>query len=216
MDFRTPQEYIVAMEASMKWILSVVAATTALALAPAAQADVAYRWVDADGEFQYSPIPPKDPEQSYVMLRDGVVVERFEASEQAKAEERAREAANRAAESERKADALLMVQFRNEDAIEEAMEAELDTLRYDFKLLDGTYRSLRQSLFEKIGQAADLQRAGLTVTSEEREEIEGLRNRMEANRRAREELRQRERSIRDDYADKKQRYMALKAGTTAS
>ena len=63
---------------------------------------------------------------------------------------------------------------------------------------------------------ADLQRAGLTVTSEEREEIEGLRNRMEANRRAREELRQRERSIRDDYADKKQRYMALKAGTTAS
>ena len=58
--------------------------------------------------------------------------------------------------------------------IDAAMEVELDNLRYDYSLLDGTYASLEKSLFEQIGVAADRQRAGLRVASHELDQRHGL------------------------------------------
>jgi hypothetical protein len=86
---------------------------------------------------------------------------------------------------------------------------ELDNLRYDYSLLDGTYASLEKSLFEQIGVAADRQRAGLRVASHELDQIESIRGRMSANRTARIELGEREANIRDEYDLKKERYREL-------
>ncbi len=199
----------------MKWILLATVAVVTLALAPVSHADTAYRWVDADGETQYSPVPPKDPDMPYVMLRDGVVVERYNGGERLERPEQERAEQRRAAEAERKADALLLIQYRDAEAIDLAMEAELDNLRYDVNLLDGTFKSLRQSLFQKISLAADRQRAGLNVAETQTEQINGLQKRMDANRVAREELKERESKIRNEYSAKKERYRVLKAGTTA-
>ena len=175
-----------------------------------ARAADTYRWVDPDtGKWEYSPTPPDDPDQPYVLMRDGRVVERYLGSERLErpesefAEERA------AAEAKAKADALLMVQYKEFDDIDAAMEVELDNLRYDYNLLDGTYDSLEKSLFEQIEVAANRQRAGLRVAKHELEQIESLRNRMSANRTDRRQLTEREANIRDEYDVKKERYREL-------
>ncbi len=169
-----------------------------------------YRWVDPEtGKFDYAPTPPEDPDQPYVLMRDGRIIERYLGSERLErpdsefAEERAAEAAKA------KADALLMVQFKQFGDIDAAMEVELDNLRYDYSLLDGTYASLEKSLFEQIEVAADRQRAGLRVAGHELEQIESIRGRMSENRTARLALGEREANIRDEYDLKKERYREL-------
>jgi len=195
------------MDAPLKRIL--LAAILVAGLVPAALAQVTYRWVDAEGESFYSPVPPKDPDQPYVQLRDGVVEKSFAGLDRPQIPESEFAAERAAEEAQRKADALLLVQFKSIGDIDAAMETELDNLRYDFNLLDGTYRSLRQSLFEQIGLAADRQRAGLAVPDHELEKIEALRARIAGNRNSRVALGEREQSIRSEYDAKKQRFRVL-------
>ena len=169
-----------------------------------------FRWVDPEtGKWEYSPTPPDDPNQQYVLMRDGRVVERYLGSERLERPESEYDSERAAAEAKAKSDALLMVQFKDFDDIDTAMKVELDNLRYDFNLLDGTYDSLEKSLFEQIGVAADRQRAGLRVARHELEQIESIRGRMSANREARVELNMREARIRDEYGLKKERYREL-------
>lgn len=179
-------------------------------LATSAWAVDTYRWVDPEtGKYDYSPTPPQDPDQPYVLMRDGRIIERYLGSERLERPDSEFDAERAAAEAQAKADALLMVQFKQFDDIDEAMEVELDNLRYDYNLLDGTYASLEKSLFEQIQVAANRQRAGLTVANHELDKIESLRGRMSANRVAREELSDRESRIRGEYDVKKDRYREL-------
>ncbi|MEE4175049.1 MAG: hypothetical protein V2I57_12420 [Xanthomonadales bacterium] len=187
-----------------------ICVVAAVCLAPSAWAVDTYRWVDPEtGKYDYSPTPPEDPDQPYVLMRDGRIIERYVGSERLEKPESEFDAERAAAEAQAKADALLMVQFKQFDDIDEAMEVELDNLRYDYNLLDGTYASLEKSLFEQIEVAANRQRAGLTVANHELEKIESLRGRMSANRVAREELSVRESRIRDEYDLKRDRYREL-------
>lgn len=178
-------------------------------LAPSAWAVENYRWVDDNGEYQYSPTPPEDPDQPYVFMRDGRIVERYLGSERLERPDSEFDRQREAQEAKAKADALLMVQFKQFGDIDAAMEVELDNLRYDYSLLDGTHASLEKSLFEQIEVAADRQRAGLSVADHELQQIESLRSRMAANRQARSALSDREARIRDDYDLKKERYREL-------
>jgi hypothetical protein len=169
-----------------------------------------YRWVDPEtGKFDYAPTPPEDPDQPYVLMRDGRIIERYLGSERLERPESEFDAERAAAEAQAKADALLMVQFKQFGDIDAAMELELDNLRYDYTLLDGTYDSLEKSLFEQIGVAADRQRAGLRVANHELEQIESIRGRMSENRTTRVALSEREANIRDEYDLKKERYREL-------
>ena len=169
-----------------------------------------YRWVDPEtGKYDYAPTPPEDPDRPYVLMRDGRIIERYLGSERLERPESEFDAERAAAEAQAKADALLMVQFKQFADIDEAMEVELDNLRYDYSLLDGTYDSLEKSLFDQIEVAADRQRAGLRVANHELEQIESIRGRMSENRMARIELGEREANIRDEYDLKKERYREL-------
>lgn len=196
------------MSAAFKRTL--IAAAFAALLPLAAQATDSYRWIDPEsGETIYSPIPPTDPDLPYARLRDGMVIEQYSGSELIMRPESEFDAARSAAEAQRKADALLMVQFKSCDAIATAMEAELDNLGYDYNLVDGTYTSLRKSLMEQIGVAADRQRAGLAVAGHERDKFESIRARLAENRESRHELDLREQSIRSEYDAKRARYQYL-------
>lgn len=182
----------------------------ALGLATTAQAaSNTYRWVDAEGKTMYSPVPPTDPDQPYALLRDGVVVQQFIGLDKPEKPDSEFAEQRRAEEAQRKADNLLLVQFGSVEDIDQARDAELVNLRYDFNLLDGTWESLRKSLNGLIGVAADRQRAGLTVPRHELEQIEAVRKRMQANREARLELDGREKQIRGEYDAKKQRFQRL-------
>ena len=187
-----------------------LAALAASLLTTAALAADSYRWEDPEtGQTMYAPTPPTDPDQPYVVLRDGVVIRTFEGSERFDRPDDELEAQRRAEEAQKKADALLLVQFKSFQAIDAAMEAELDNLRYDYNLLDGTHESLEKSLFEQIGVAADRQRAGLRVPTRQAESIESIRSRMKDNREARDELDVREIRIREEYDAKRERYRHL-------
>lgn len=206
------------MDARSKWIsrgplplLALVASLVASGFpASSAWAVDTYRWIDPEtGKWEYSPTPPDDPDMAYVLMRDGRIIERYRGSERLERPESEFEAERAAAEAKAKADALLMVQYKQFGDIDNAMEVELDNLRYDYNLLDGTYDSLEKSLFEQIEVAANRQRAGLRVANHELEQIESIRGRMSANRTARVELSTREASIRDEYDLKKERYREL-------
>ncbi len=107
------------MAASLKRMFLAAAAT--LLLTGPAWAQVSYRWVDdASGEYVYSPTPPDDEDQPYVMMRNGLIVETYEGLERLERpadgsgtpEDRERDRARREAEKQRKADALLLLQYR--------------------------------------------------------------------------------------------------------
>ena len=206
------------MDVSKKWIsrgplplLALVASLVASGLpASSAWAVDTYRWVDPEtGKWEYAPTPPGDPDQHYVLKREGRIIDRYAGSERLEPPDSEFEAERAAAEAKAKADALLLVQFKQIGEIDIAMEVELDKLRYDYRLLDGTYASLEKSLFEQIQVAANRQRAGLEVATHELEQIESLRGRMHANRLARVELSERESRIRARFDLKKDRYREL-------
>lgn len=188
-------------------LLTVLAAVL---LATSALAADSYRWQDPEtGQLIYSPTPPTDPDQPYVQLRDGQVIRSFEGSERFEQPDSERELERRAAEAQRKSDALLLLKYKRIEDIDEAMEAELDNLRYDFNLLDGTYESLEKSLFEQIGLAADRQRAGLPVATHQADQLESIRSRMAENREDRKTLVAREEAIRTEFAGTRERYQSL-------
>lgn len=175
----------------------------------AAVAEVTYRWTDNSGEIHYRPTPPTDPDQPYALLRDGVVAQRFAGLERPEVPDSEFAEERRLEEAQRKADALLLVQFQTLTDVDEAMEAQLAPIRQDYKLIDGSYANLQKSLFEQIHVAANRQRAGLPVSSYELEQVSGIRMRMSDNRESRSMSEAREQRIRQDHEDKKLRLRAI-------
>jgi hypothetical protein len=196
------------MDALTKRIL--LAALVVIFLVPAvAVADISYRWTDEAGEVHYRPTPPTDPDQPYVMLRDGQVVERYAGLERPEIPESEFAEERRLEEEQRKRDALLLVQFRSLDDIDEAMEAQLAPIQQDYKLIDGTYASLQKSLFDQIEVAANRQRAGLPVSQYELDQVMGIRERMNENRYTRSLSQAREDRIRKEHEEKRERFLII-------
>lgn len=179
-------------------------------------ADVSYRWTDEAGEVHYRPTPPTDPDQPFVMLRDGQVVERFNGLERPEVPESEFAEERRLQEEQRKRDALLLVQFKTLADIDEAMEAQLAPIQQDYKLIDGTYASLQNSLFQQIEVAANRQRAGLPVSQYELDQVMGIRQRMDENRRSRSLSEAREVRIREEHDEKRERFVVIQKAQDSS
>lgn len=196
------------MDALTKRIL--LAALVAFFIVPAmAIADITYRWTDEGGEVHYRPTPPTDPDQPFVMLRDGQVVERYAGLERPEIPESEFAEERRLEEEQRKRDALLLVQFQSLEDIDEAMEAQLAPIQQDYKLIDGTYVSLQKSLFDQIRVAADRQRAGLPVSQYELDQVMSIRARMNENRHSRSLSQAREDRIREEHDEKRERFVII-------
>ncbi len=170
-----------------------------------------YSWVAEDGETTYAPTPPPNGGQPYVMLKDGRVVKRFNRSERHERPETDYIREQNEAQQRQRRDALLLVEFPTLDHVDRALESELDTLGYDFSLVDSSYDSLHRSLLQQIGFAADRQRAGLPVQAHELQQIESIRSRMGSNREDRLDLEQRKADLQEEYEGKKARLRELLA-----
>ena len=196
------------MNTSIKRILSGVA--LAWAISPMmAFGQVTYSWTAEDGETIYAPTPPSKGGQPYVMLKDGRVVKRFDRSERHQRPETDYIREQNEAQQRQRRDALLLVEFPTLDHVDRALESELDTLGYDFNLVDSSYNSLHRSLLQQIGFAADRQRAGLPVQTHELQRIESIRSRMGNNREDRLELEARKLALQEEYEGKKARLREL-------
>jgi len=175
-----------------------------------------YRWKDKDGKTHYgAAVPAEYAEQPYDVLNSqGVVIEHVEDTSipidvLAEQEIQGRQPLISDEERLRQSDRLLVVQYRSEDEITDALELQLAQLGYDFRLINQSYASANTAIRDQVAQAADQQRANLPISEDQQKGIDGLYARRMRDERKLESLAKREKAIRDRFQTYLDRYRFL-------
>jgi hypothetical protein len=194
-------------------------ATLAISLTAPAAAKDTYRWVDENGKVHFSEsLPPEYADKPHQKINDaGIVIE--EVTDPVAAA-RAQAQPNKKAEPEPiytpeeirdQSDRLLLLKYRSEQEIFDAMEVEIANLGYDRRLIQQTRDSTERAMIQQIRQAAALQRAGKDVPEEKRRQISELRRQLEGGNADLGALTSREAGIRESFAAQLERYRSLTA-----
>lgn len=188
-----------------------------LLLATAAQAQTVYRWTDDDGLIHYGhAVPPEYRARGYHRLgRDGVVVEHI--APEMTAEERAREAARRAIQTELEAeqqnqaarDRLLLAAYRDEQDLQNNLDGRLSGLRGQQDTLETSLQHSRQRFESLVGRAAALDRRDEPVPESLQDSIEATRSEIRRLNASIAELEQRKAELRTRFEDDLERYRSL-------
>lgn len=196
-------------------IITLVVAAILFLAAPPLSADT-YRWKDKDGKVHYgAAVPPEYADQPYDVLNNaGIVIEHVEDTsvpEEVRVEKTIQERAPliSAEERERQADRLLVIQYRSEEEIMEALELEIAQLGYDSRLVNQSYESTGTALRQQIREAANQQRANQPISPEQQQGIDKLYARMASDDQKRLAIKQREDRIRERYQRDMERYRYL-------
>lgn len=217
------------------WLITAVAAALIIGLG-SAQAAFAqeqkrvYRWVDEEGNVHYSEsLPPNWQGETHDELgQDGIVrdedvshappppEEEEPDPDDGKAElPRDQSGLPRPgprytdAEKQQHMDRLLMLRYHSEAELVEAMDIEINQLKYDERLLTATRTSLEASLRSNVDLAGHRQRAGLDVKEDSLREIASIRAQLNENQRSLQGLQKREEKIRADFTRDIERYREL-------
>jgi hypothetical protein len=188
-------------------------------------ADNVYRWVDDEGKVHFTPtLPPEVAHKPYdIYSPNGMLIERvtdpmkqLREQQQAAVEAKAygpKKPAPLYTEEQKKAlgDRLLLLKYRTEDELLEAMNLEVDHLKYDARILESSHQSLMNSLAGQISIAAGRQRSGLEIEQKQREEIDVLRRRLRNSRVELDRMAQRKETIRTEFEKELQHYRTLVA-----
>ena len=175
-----------------------------------------YRWKDKEGNTHYgAAVPAEYAEQPYDVLNSqGVVIEHVEDTSipievLAEQQIQGRKPLISNEERLRQSDRLLVVQYRSEDDITNALELQLAQLGYDSRLITQSYDSANTAIRDQIAQAADQQRANLPISEEQQKGIDGLYARRSRDERKLVSLARRELTIRDRFQAYLDRYRFL-------
>lgn len=189
-----------------------------------------YRWVDEEGNVHYSEsLPPNWQGETHDELsHDGMVrdedvshappppvEEKPDPKDGKKELPRDQsglprpEARYTDAEKQQHMDNLLMLRYHSEQELVDAMEVEINQLKYDERLLTATLTSLEASLKSNIDLAGHSQRAGLEVKDETLKQIASIRSQLNETRQSLQGLQKREEKIRDDFTRDIERYREL-------
>lgn len=194
-----------------------------------AQKKKVYRWVDEQGNVHYSETLPPDWEgETHDELRgDGIVSEEGvshapppvveEPDPEADKGELPRDKSGLRrpeplysdTEKQQRMDSLLMLRYHSEEEMAQAMEVEINQLKYDERLLNATHDSLVTSLRSNIDVAGNRQRAGLQVGDDLLKKIAGIRSSLKENESSLRGLKIRENNIREDFNRDIERYREL-------
>lgn len=207
------------MRVKQTWI-STAALTLALFSSFCVAEDVVYRWTDQAGKVHYTPtLPPEAANRPYdILSTDGRVIERITdpGKQQRQAIESVRNQKKKGPEplysEEQKrviGDRLLLLKYHSEQEILDAMQLEVDHLKYDERLLKAGHDSAMTSLGYQIRSAANLQREGKPVPENKLREIRQLQSRILANRQSNAELNLRKEQIRDSFNADLKRFREL-------
>ena len=195
-----------------------------------AQQKKVYRWVDENGEVHYSEtLPPDWKGETHDEIRgDGIVSEEGVShappppapveDPQSKKGELPRDKSGMKRpeplytdeEKQQRMDRLLMLRYHSEEEMMEAMEVEINQLKYDERPLNSTRASLEASLKSTIDVAGNRQRAGLEIPQETYTELAKIRSRMQENQRSLRGLAVREANIREMFNRDLERWKELK------
>lgn len=178
-----------------------------------------YKWRDANGNLHYSDsLPAGAARFGYEIVNpQGIVIRRVErektAAELAAAKVvAAREKAEReAAEARERADEQLLSNYPEEEDLQRAHTQRIEMLDQQVNAARISLRNQEQTLAQLLGNAADAERAGKTLSRREVGQIAGMRRQVDAQR-AMVERREAERNdaaVR--FTGEMERYRELKA-----
>lgn len=175
-----------------------------------------YRWKDKDGRVHYGAVVPAEyANQPYDILNNaGMVIEHVEDTsmpEEIRAEKKVQERSPLISqeERERQADRLLVIQYRSEEEILNALELEIAQLGYDTRVINQSYESANLAIKDQIRQAADQQRANMPISEDQQKGIDKLYVRRAADERKLAAVQSRENKIRARYEKDLERYRYL-------
>lgn len=205
------------MRVKLTWI-STAALALGLFAAWDAAAEYVYRWTDDEGKVHYTvTLPPEAADRPYdILSSQGVVIKSVsdptKPQEKPAVEEKPSGPAPLYTEREKQTigDRLLLLKYHSEQEILDAMELEIDHLKYDERLLKAGHDSAMNSLAQQIRSAANKQRAGKPITAEQHNEIRQLQTRIVTNRTANADLNLRKDQIRETFNAELNRYRELR------
>jgi len=175
-----------------------------------------YRWKDKDGKTHYgAAVPAEYADQPYDVLNNaGMVIDHVEDTRvpiEVRAEQKIQERAPLISEEERarQSDRLLVVQYRSEEEILQALELEIAQLGYDTRIINQSYESTNAAFREQIRQAADQQRANQPIGPDQQKSIDKLHTRRASDEKKQAVMARREERIRNRYQADLERYRFL-------
>jgi hypothetical protein len=179
-----------------------------------------YRWKDKDGKVHYgATVPPEYAEQPYDILnKAGIVIEHVEdtsAPLEVVAEKKVQKRKPLISDEERQfqSDRLLLIQYRSEEEINQALNLEVAQLGYDSMLVNKSYDSTGIAIRGQIRKAADQQRANLPIRADQKKEIDHLYARRIRDENKLNALIKRENRIRARFQTAIERYRFLTSKT---
>lgn len=190
-----------------------------LLVAPDAQAQYVYRWVDDQGETHYGQsVPPKFKDYGYVKLGpSGNVLERVEpALSEEQIEQRRRERAEQARReaqqrSQEAQDRMLLATYNSEAELRESLEMQLEGLQSQRQSTRKALELIENRFAGLVGRAARLNRAGRAVPERLQSQINDTREELQDFRNDLDRLDQREASVREKFEADLARYRELKS-----
>ena len=175
-----------------------------------------FRWKDKDGNVHYgSAVPAEYADQPYDVLNSaGMVIKTVEdtsAPLEVQVVEKVKERAPLISEEERlrQADRLLVIQYRSEEDIANALDLQIDQLGYDSRIVNQSYTSTNNAIRDQIRQAANQQRANQPISADQQKGINKLYARLARDNKKRTAMANREKRIRARFAKDLERYRFL-------
>ncbi len=180
-----------------------------------------YRWKDKDGEVHYGAMVPAEyADQPYDILNNaGMVIDHVEdTSEPVEviAEKKIKKREPLISDEERRvqSDRLLVVRYRSEEDISNALDLQIAQLSYDSKIINQSYDSTNTAIRDQIRQAANQQRANQTISAEQQAGIDQLYARRARDEQKRAAMDRRENRIRERFQKDLERYRFLTTETS--
>lgn len=178
-----------------------------------------FKWRDAGGNLHYGDsLPPEAAKYGYEIVNpQGIVIKRV-AREKTAAELAAARTAARTEKAERelvearaRSDAQLLENFPEEEDLRRSQQQRLEMLDQQVNAARISLRNQEQTLAELLGNAADSERAGKSLSPRETGQIAGMRKQVDEQR-AMVERREAERRDAGIRSEKEvERYRDLKA-----
>ncbi|PAV24597.1 uncharacterized protein DUF4124 [Tamilnaduibacter salinus] len=186
---------------------AILATALCIGLTPAlAVASTMYRYTDENGKTVISnTVPSNASERGYDILNSqGRVIERVEPAptEEEIEARKARQERKAQQEAQRKQDAELLRTYSHPDDAVRALRRKLEERRSLVQLKRGNISVVRSQLAEQEQRAADMERAGQTVSEAVTERIDRLQSRIKEIRSEIEEQQAETRVIREEYEEK--------------
>ena len=175
-----------------------------------------YRWKDKDGEVHFgSSVPAEYAHMPYdVISNSGLLLRRVDPSSQdpevqAAARKKEKDTEKIQQNRQEQSDRLLLIKYQSEEAIQKALELELDQVGYDSMLITKSFNNTNTAIVDKVRLAADQQRAGIDVSEAQSLELKRLYRALEIDKAKLAVIGLREDKVRADFAEQLLRYQEL-------